>query len=70
MALIEVPYQTLSSQVVKRIVEDYVLEEGTDYGVYQYDLSEKVAQVMRQLENGYAKIFYDSKKETAYVVKV
>ena len=69
MSLVDIPYQSLSSQVVRKIIEDFVLEEGTDYGVYQFNLEEKVGHVMRQLEAGRAKIVYDAKREKAYIVK-
>ncbi len=56
---IEVPYRALSAQALRGVVEAFVLREGTDYGEREISLESKVAQVMRQLERGEARIVFD-----------
>ena len=41
-----------------------MLREGTDYGEREYSLAQKVEHVMRQLERGEARIFFDPDSST------
>jgi uncharacterized protein YheU (UPF0270 family) len=41
------------------VIESFVLREGTDYGVHELSLEQKVARVLRQLESGEARIWFD-----------
>jgi len=45
-----------------------VTRDGTDYGDRERSLDEKVDGLMRQLETGDAKIFYESETETINIV--
>jgi len=58
-AAIEVPYARLSPEVLRRVIEEFVTSEGTEYGRMEKSLETKVADVMRQLERGAAVILYD-----------
>ena len=42
--------------------------EGTDYGHSDWSLEDKVAQVYRQLEQGEARIVFDSSTASASIV--
>lgn len=64
----EIPYQRLSEQVLRSIVEEFVNREGTDYGEHTFTLSEKVAQVMLQLERGTAIVVYAEDTETVTIL--
>ena len=55
----EVAPAELSPQALLSVVESFVLREGTDYGEREFSLDEKVAQVMRQLERGEARIMFE-----------
>lgn len=65
---IAIPIERLSAEILRALVEEYVLREGTDYGVRQYSLEEKVAHVMQQLKSGEAQILFDPADETCNVV--
>ena len=65
---IHVPYQELSEKVLLGIIEEFVNREGTDYGLREYTLEEKVAAVLRQLECGQAKIVFDPSTESCTIV--
>ena len=56
---IEVPLDALSASALRGLVEEFVNREGTDYGLRERTLDEKVRDVMRQLERGEAKIVFD-----------
>ena len=61
---IVVPHTELAAEVLRAVVESFVLREGTDYGEREYSLDEKVARVIRQLERGEAHIVFDPDTES------
>lgn len=63
----EIPYTGLSPETLVAIIEEYVSREGTDYGVQEYTLADKVQQVRRQLERGEVVINYDAESQTCHV---
>ena len=67
---IPVPHTELDPETLARLVESFVLREGTDYGVKEFSLEQKVAHVMRQLERGEAQILFDPNSETVDIVAV
>ena len=62
--LIEVPTAELAPDILQALVESFVLREGTDYGVQEVTLASKVAQVLRQLQRGEARIVFDPATES------
>jgi uncharacterized protein YheU (UPF0270 family) len=56
---VAVPHTELSPEALRGVVESYVLREGTDYGEHDVPFATKVAQVMKQLERGEARIMFD-----------
>ena len=65
---IAIPHAALASDLLKGIVESFVLREGTDYGAREASLEQKVAHVMRQLERGEAQIVFDPHSQTVTLV--
>lgn len=63
-----VPYSELSPETLRRVIESFVLREGTDYGEREFSLAQKVAHVLRQLEHGEAYIVFDPRTETVDIV--
>jgi len=61
---VEVPHAALSPEALRGLVESYVLREGTDYGAREFTHEQKVAQVMKQLDRGEAKILFDPETES------
>lgn len=59
-----IPHSELTPQTLARVIESFVLREGTDYGDAEYSLAQKVAHVRGQLDRGDAEIFFDPKTET------
>jgi uncharacterized protein YheU (UPF0270 family) len=64
-----VPYTELEAETLTRLVESFVLREGTDYGAKEFSLEQKVAHVLRQLERGEARIMFDPNSETVDIVR-
>ena len=56
---IVVPHGDLSEDALRGVIESFVLREGTDYGERELALEQKVAQVLRQLVRGEARVVYD-----------
>ena len=61
---IEIPHTELSADALRRVIESYVLREGTEYGAQDFSLDEKVAHVLRQLERKEAQIVFDPGSES------
>lgn len=67
---LEIPIDQLRPEILRAIIEEFVLREGTDYGLEEYSLDQKAAQVARQLEKGLAKVLYDEETESCTIVRV
>lgn len=65
---VEVPPEALSPEALRGVVESFVLREGTDYGEREVPFEVKVAQVLRQLERGEARVLYDPVSESVDIV--
>ena len=63
-----VPYTELAADVLRAVVESYVLREGTDYGEREYSLTDKVAHVISRLERGEAHIVFDPQTASVSIV--
>ena len=61
---IEVPAEHLDSEVLRNLIESFVLREGTDYGAVEINLSTKIEQVSKQILRGDVKIVFDPNSET------
>mgnify|MGYP003554659217 FL=1 len=67
---IEVPHDELSAEALRGVVESFVLREGTDYGERDVSHEAKIAQVIRQLERGEARILFDPLDSSITIVVV
>lgn len=57
--LVLVPPEELPPELLRAVIEAFVLREGTEYGERDYTLDEKVAHVEQQLRKNEARIVYD-----------
>jgi len=62
-----IPYLELSPETLRRIVDEFVTREGTDYGE-EYSLDDKVAQVTELLKQDKVMITFDINSETCSIV--
>ena len=58
----------LEPDTLRAVIESFVLREGTDYGVHETSLEDKVAQVLIQLRRGEAQITFDPATESVNIV--
>ncbi len=64
-----VPYTELAADLLRAVIESFVLREGTDYGERELSLDYKVARVVSQLKRGKAQIIFDPESETVSIVE-
>ncbi len=57
--MIEIPLDRLSPEILKAVIEEFILREGTDYGASETGMDHKIAQVRRQLNSGDVLITFD-----------
>ena len=65
-----VPVDELATELLRAVIEAFVLREGTEYGAREYTLEEKVAQVERQLRQGEAQIVFDPNTQSVDIRRV
>ena len=63
-----VPHTELQPDTLIALIESFVAREGTDYGTVERTMESKIADVMRQLEDGRAFVTYDEASESASIV--
>lgn len=65
---IEIPYDRLPPATLRRLIEEFVTRDGTDYGAVEVDVERKVAQVMAQLRRGEAAVAFDPRLQSATII--
>lgn len=60
----DIPFKDLEPETLTAIIEEFISREGTDYGVHEYSLEQKVQQVMKQLHSGEVVISFDPETES------
>jgi uncharacterized protein YheU (UPF0270 family) len=65
---VEVPHTSLDKDLLRAVIESFVLREGTDYGERELSLDDKVRRVERLLERGDAHIVFDPRTDSVDVV--
>lgn len=63
-----IPISSLSAEILHNIIANYVLQEGTEYGLEDVSLDDKIAQVHQQLLNGSAVLVYSELHETVNIL--
>ena len=66
----EIPHTQLSDKALRAIIEEFISREGSDYGLIEYSLEEKVGHVMGQLERGEVVVSFDAASETCNLVLI
>lgn len=64
----QIPWQQLDAELLDNIIEAFVLREGTDYGLEEKSLAEKVTDVRVQLERGDAVLVWSELHETVNIM--
>jgi len=59
-----IPIDRLSQDTLKSLIEEFITREGTDYGINEINLPQKVEQVEAQLRSGDVLIIFDGTTES------
>ena len=63
-----IPHAELNEDTLRRVIEAYVLREGTEYGDHDVTLERKVEQVLAQLQHGTAHVVFHPDSESIDIV--
>ncbi len=63
-----IPYQSISPDTLKAIIEEFVLREGTEYGLEDVCLKEKIAQVKQQLVQSSVVLVFSELHQTVNII--
>ncbi|HEK0314069.1 TPA: YheU family protein [Proteus mirabilis] len=63
-----IPWQELSTETLDNLIESFVLREGTDYGMQEKTLEQKVADVKKQLVSGEAVLMWSELHESVNIM--
>ncbi|MGB5853993.1 MAG: YheU family protein [Oceanisphaera sp.] len=63
-----IPFTDLSEDTLNNVIEQFVLQEGTEYGAQDVSLAEKVIEVKQQLKSGDAVIVYSELHESVNIL--
>ena len=63
-----IPIDQLEAETLRNIAEAFVLREGTDYGIEETSLPDKVEQVLLQLKSGEAVLVYSELHESVDIL--
>lgn len=66
---VEVPHTALDQDTLRRVIEHFVLSEGTDYGHTEYSLESKYLAVLQQIQRNQVKIVYDRVSDSVFIVR-
>lgn len=59
-----IPPERLSLDTLTALIEAFINREGTDYGMEEFSLTEKVEQVRKQLDKGEVLIVFDGETDS------
>lgn len=68
MAIVEIPFKELDTGTLKKLIEEFVIREGTDYGEVEMDLDQKISMVVNQLNTGDAALIWDTNLQSSNIV--
>jgi hypothetical protein len=63
-----IPLTQVSTATLNAIIEDFVLREGTEYGLEDISQEDKIAQVKHQLNSGNAVLVYSELHESVNIL--
>ncbi|MDH3454202.1 MAG: YheU family protein [Desulfuromonadales bacterium] len=65
---VEVPYQRISQETLRNMIQEFVTRDGADWGEAGCSLEDKCEQVLQQLRSKQVKVVFDLTSQTANIV--
>ena len=66
--LVEVPWESISTQALNGLIEEFISRDGTDYGLSELRLEQKVSRAKKALAQRSVLIIVDVSAETTQIV--
>ncbi|MBX2882410.1 MAG: YheU family protein [Granulosicoccus sp.] len=63
-----IPWDSLDSETLVRLLTEIVTRDGTDYGAREISTEAKVASAQQALTSGRAMLYWDDETETASLI--
>ena len=67
--MIDVPYEQIDPQTLRRMIEEFITAEWSDFGAEHSGLEGKIEQVLKQLKEKRAKVVFNLESKAANIVK-
>jgi uncharacterized protein YheU (UPF0270 family) len=65
---VEVPYLDINPETLRKMIEEFVSRDGSDWGEAGGSMEDKIKQVLRQFESGKIKVVFDLTSHSANIV--
>ena len=65
---VDVPFDSLSPEALRNLIEEFVTREWSELSDSGYSLEDKIEQVLRQLKEKKVKVVFDLTSNTANIV--
>lgn len=60
----DIPFHELELDTLTAIIEEFISREGTDYGLHEYSMEQKVQHVLNQLQRGEIVVTFDPESQS------
>lgn len=67
--IIDIPYEQIDPQTLRRMIEEFITADWSDFGSEHSDLDRRTDQVLRQLKEKHAKVVFNLETKSADIVK-
>lgn len=65
---VEVPYEDINPETLRKMIEEFVSRDGADWGEAGGSMDDKIEQVLRQFKTRKIKVVFDLTTQTANIV--
>lgn len=63
-----IPYEQLSKEALRGVIEEFINREGTDYGLIEYSFEDKCEQLLTHIRTGEAKVVFDHNSQSVSIL--
>jgi uncharacterized protein len=67
-SLVVIPFEQISPAALDGILEEFITREGTNYGFYEYSVTEQLAKAKLMLVQGKVSIVFDAVLERCHII--
>ena len=67
-SLVVIPFEQVSPAALDGILEEFITREGTNYGFYEYSVTEQLSKAKLMLVQGKVSIVFDAVLERCHII--